>query len=191
MPSEVSICNIALNHLGERRITALTEDNPSARLCNDNYFDTRDSEITKREWNFAIARTSLAQDVTGPIFEFDNSYQLPVECLRVLNTEEELDIWRIEGRKLLTNADSVFIRFLQVVTDPNQFPHDFIQALGLALALVIGTAITKSEKLMLRLGSDYDTAISDASGVNLSEVGQSRDDLHFSWIRGRGQAFHG
>ena len=189
MPSEVSICNIALNHLGERRITALTEDNPSALLCNDNYFDTRDSEITKREWNFAVARTSLAQDVAGPIFEFDNSYQLPVECLRVLNTDEDLDIWRIEGRKLLTNADTVFIRFLQQVTDPNEFPADFIQALGLALALVIGTAITKSEKVLLRLESAYDRAISDASGVNLTEIGESRDDRFFSWIRGRDQAF--
>ncbi|MEE9366721.1 MAG: hypothetical protein V3W44_08550 [Dehalococcoidales bacterium] len=188
MSSEVEICNIALNALGEARITALTEDNPRARLCNDNYSGTRDAEIVKREWNFAIARVSLAKLVTAPIFEFDNAYQLPDECLRVLETDDSLDIWRIEGRLLLTNADSVKIRFLQQVTDPNEFPADFIRALGLALALAIGTSITKSEKLMIRLEAAYVRAISDASGVNLSEDGESRDDERFSWLRARGQA---
>lgn len=54
MPSEVSICNRALQAIGTRTsITSLSEDSVEARNCNLIFADTRDEVLQMAFWNFA------------------------------------------------------------------------------------------------------------------------------------------
>lgn len=57
MPSNaVDICNIALGHLGEASIVAITDDNTRARACNKHYDTALESTLRSHRWNFAQKR---------------------------------------------------------------------------------------------------------------------------------------
>lgn len=117
--SPVEICNSALLKLGAERINALSENNKRARLCNERFDALRKEVLRAHPWNFAIRRANLARLSTTPEYEYNFEYQLPTDCLRVLETEADKDNpsgdilgnsytkYKIEGRKLLTNASGV------------------------------------------------------------------------------------
>jgi hypothetical protein len=117
--SPVQICNAALLKLGAERINSLSESNKRARLFNERYNSIRKEVLRAHPWNFAIRRASLARLPESPAYEYDFQYQLPNDCLRVLETEADKDNpsgdilgnsvtkFKIEGRRLLTNATSI------------------------------------------------------------------------------------
>ena len=85
--SNVEICNIALTALGANNIMDLTENTEEARKCNVLFENLRDEMLEAHLWNFAIKRTGdLALSSTSPLWEFNNKFQLPTDCLRVLKT---------------------------------------------------------------------------------------------------------
>ena len=143
MASEVDICNLALTHIGQKSITNLTDDTQEARVCNLFYSDTRDSLLRSHPWNFAIRRVELALLPTTPAFQFGYEFSLPSDCLRVLFTDSRHD-FRVEGRKLLSNSDSVKIEYISRVEDTTQFDYGFIDALWTLLAYRISFNITES-----------------------------------------------
>ncbi len=124
--SPVQICNAALLKLGAERINSLTENNKRARLCNERYDSLRKEVLRAHPWNFAIRRADIPKLTTKPEYEYAAEYQLPNDCLRVLETEADKsnpsgDIlgpsttkFKIEGRKLLTNASSLTAAFCTI-----------------------------------------------------------------------------
>ena len=117
--SPVQICNAALLKLGAERINSLTENNKRARVFNERYNSIRKEVLRAHPWNFAIRRASLAKLPDAPAYEYGSQYQLPNDCLRVLETEaDRLNVtgdflgnhptkYKIEGRLLLTDGTSV------------------------------------------------------------------------------------
>ena len=91
--SEVEICNRALQKIGAKRITSLTQDAPNARACNVAYFVLRDMELRNHPWNFSIKRAELAADATPPDWGRQNSFTLPSDflCLRPDYPEDNLN----------------------------------------------------------------------------------------------------
>src|SRR5688572_8267905 len=108
--SDTEICNIALGHLGEAPITSLNEDSKAAWACNLHYALTRDELLRGHRWNFAKDRVQLSELAEGPAFGWARQFQLPADCLRVLEfNDQEIGDWiseeyEIEGRRLLTDA---------------------------------------------------------------------------------------
>ena len=84
--SETDIANSALAEIGARRITSLSDDSDSVRVCKEQFNNIRDSLLESHPWNFAIKRLQLGKLATSPEFGFDNQFQLPSDCLRVLGT---------------------------------------------------------------------------------------------------------
>lgn len=67
MPSEVSICNRALQAISTRsQIAALSEDSVEARNCRLIYADTRDEILQMAYWNFANKTAYLALVKSAP-----------------------------------------------------------------------------------------------------------------------------
>ena len=130
MPSVVDICNEAMDLLGAATITALTENSKEARLCNRRFVTVRDSVLRTHTWNVAVTRATLAQDTDPPAFGFTYQYSLPTDpyCLRVLsfwNSNVNNDVaaydsnvmFKIEGRKVLSNEGTCSIIYISRVTD--------------------------------------------------------------------------
>ena len=149
MTSEVDICNLALQRLGARTISALTDDNTSARACNRVYEHARDAEIRSHPWNFARARTSLAALSTAPTFGYAAQYQLPADFIRLLPARNTSD--------------------LKKVTDPNEFDEMFIDLLVARIAMDIAEKVTQSNSKKQDATARYSETKKETKRINAFE----------------------
>tara|TARA_R100001126_G_C4883912_1_gene181067 strand:- start:326 stop:904 length:579 start_codon:yes stop_codon:yes gene_type:complete len=166
MASVVDICNSALNALGASTIISLTENSKNARLCNQRYEPVRDAVFRSHPWNCLQKRVELAKDTTAPVFEFSNAYTLPADSLRILKSENSNlsnnEKFRIEGKKLLTNEDTIKILYVAKITDTTQYDTSLIETLSAKLAAELCYPITQSSTLMDRMFALYESKLKEA-----------------------------
>lgn len=112
--SAVSICSSALLLLGDSPIDSFDIENDRTRLVNGIYTYKRDKVLRLHPWNCATKRVVLSPDVTAPLFDWAYQYQLPADCLRVLNVglEDDPDPYRLEGRKILMDTSTCRLKYL-------------------------------------------------------------------------------
>jgi hypothetical protein len=182
MASVVDLCNRALDLLGAANITALTENSKEARLCNGNFDDVRDAVLRSHPWNVAITRKNLAADSATPAFGFSFQFTLPTDpfCLRVLsfwnsNVNNEVAaydsnvMFKIEGRKILSNEDTCNIIYIGRVTDTEQYDSLLNKAISARLAAEIAYNITGSNSVASNMLTIYEARLKEAKGVDSME----------------------
>ena len=176
MASVIEICNSALNLLGASTISSLSDDSKNARLCNQRYEPIRNKIFRSHPWNCLIKRAELAQDVAGPAIEYDYSYTLPSDCLRVLkihngstdSINSDLD-YKIEGRKLVTNQGTIYLVYVALVTDPNEFDVALQEAIAAQMAADLAYAITNNATLAKNYQEQADERLREARFVDATE----------------------
>lgn len=149
MTSQTEIANLALSVLGEAPIFDLEQNSPSARACKRHYESTRDALLRHHRWNFAIKRTILSRLEEDPAFGWAFAYQLPNDCLRVLELNGKQagtsnSDFEIEGDHLLTNAEVAMVRYTGQVVDARFFDSLFLEALSYKLASAVAMEVTGS-----------------------------------------------
>jgi len=176
MASVVDICNSALNLLGASTISALTDDTKNARLCNQRYEPVRNRIFRSHPWNCLIKRVQLAQDSAAPVIEFANQYTLPTDCLRVLkihngttdSVASALE-YKIEGRKIKTNEGTVYLVYVALDTDPNNYDAYVQEAISHQLAADIAYAVTNNATLANNYMSSADERLREARFIDATE----------------------
>ena len=176
MASTVDICNSALNLLGASTISALTEDTKNARLCNQRYEPIRNRVFRSHNWNCLIKRVELAQDSTGPVIEFTYGYTLPSDCLRVLKVHNgttdsiasALD-YKVEGRKIVTDEGTIYLVYVALDTDPNNYDSYLYEAVSHQLAADLAYAITNNSTLANQYMSRADERLREARFIDATE----------------------
>tara|TARA_R110000751_G_scaffold2075_7_gene11224 strand:+ start:7926 stop:8522 length:597 start_codon:yes stop_codon:yes gene_type:complete len=180
--SDVDICNLALQRLGTKAISALNEDSTAGRECNRVYAHARDSEIRNHPWSFARARASLAADAVAPIFGYALRFQLPAGFIRLLpvrnvatnslilgGIDPGID-WQIEGRYILTDDGAPLqIVYLQQITDPNEFDQLFTDLLVSRIAMDVAEKVTQSNTKKQNAELRYTDAMMKAKKANAFE----------------------
>ena len=182
MPSVVDICNEAMDLLGAATITSLTENSKEARLCNRRYETVRDHVLRAHPCNCAITRKALAKDSEAPAFGFKNQFTLPTDpyCLRVISlwnalVDNEVSaydsqiMYKIEGRKIITDADSCKITYIARVTDSEQFDTLLSSTIAHRLAAETAYAITGSNGVSQAMMALYDQRLKEARGMDAME----------------------
>ena len=161
MASVVNICNSSLNLLGASTISALTDDTKNARLCNQRYEPVRNRVFRSHAWNCLHKRVQLAQNSTAPVVEYDYAYALPSDCLRVLKIHNgttdsiasNID-YKLEGRNIVTDEGTVFIIYIALDTDPNNYDTYLQESISHQLAADLAYAVTNyatlADKYMVR-----------------------------------------
>lgn len=198
MTSQVSIINKALIVLGEQTIISVDDSNERARVMKSIYDQTRDAELRKNRWSFAMKRVSLTPLSTAPEWGYDYQYQLPSDCIRLDMIKDSyivpnLDNYRqqedlqytVEGRRILTSMTSPLpIRYIYRVTDTNEFDALFAESLSRKLAFDACEKITQSTQKKQLLWNEYRQALLDAVKVGAIEKPPVAlpDD---SWMHGR------
>lgn len=141
MTTDTDIANMALDLLKEAPITDITQDRPTARWLNRNFAATRDSVLSKADWNCAMKRTSLAEDGTAPAFGWTYRYAKPADCLRVLpltydgTSEGKPVASEIEGQWIMTNKSGPLkIRYVSRFEEYGNYPACLQEAVAAALA---------------------------------------------------------
>jgi len=182
MPSVVDICNEAMDLLGAATITALTENSKEARLCNRRFETVRDAVLRAHPWNTAITRASLAKDSESPAFGFANQFTLPTDpyCLRVLsfwNSNIDSDVapydsevmFKIEGRKVLSNEGTCKITYLARVTDTETYDSLLSSTIAHKLAAETAYAITGSTTVSQAMQQLYEVRLREARSIDAME----------------------
>ena len=169
MASVVEIANSALNMLGANNINSLTEDSKPARVINQRYIPVRDAVFRGHPWNCLIKRQALAADTEAPAFEFATAFSLPGDCLRVLQTEYLDTIFRVEGRKILTDESDINILYISRIEDPNEYDTLLIDTIATRLAAEIAYPLVASNTLATNLFTLYEKKLSEARFVDATE----------------------
>ena len=190
MADAVSICNLALQRLGARAISQLTEDTTSGRACNRVYTQARDSELRAHPWSFARERVQVAADSTDPIFGAAKKYAIPADCLRILptngtNASAVQDDWQIEGRFILTDDSSpINLIYLKKITDENTFDALFTELLVARIAMDVAEKVTQSNKKKEDAVLHYSATKKEARRINAFER-PPQDLPQDTWLEAR------
>ena len=156
--SETSICNMTLGRLGAERINDLGDNSDTqieAIHCRLHYEQTRNELQRSHFWRFNKDRQTLSLDTATPDFEWDYQHFLPNDFLRMrsvfgentLPNNTTVDSYSLEGKLLLSDDETVRIRYSKLVTDVTEFDPLFVKALVLELALKLVVPLTISVEM--------------------------------------------
>lgn len=174
MASTVGICNSGLIKLGATTIMSLTEGSRNANLCLEQYDKLRDDLLRSHNWNFAIRRAKLARLSAAPAYGFAHAWQLPVDALRTVAVHDNeagsgAVRYRIEGRRLLADADALWLRYIARIEDPNEMDVSFREALAWRLAIDFALPITQSASTQKDAEDGFRRALLRARSVDAIE----------------------
>jgi hypothetical protein len=184
MATDIEICNSALIKVGAGRIVSLDEDSASARLCKEQYPKVLLDLLRAHPWSFAIKRVQLAE-TTQPEYGYVSAFQLPNDCLRVLEMEGHETIeWRKEGRTIVTDASTVKIKYISSNIPPGNFDNNFAEALAAKIAADICYSLVQSVTLREQLMNEAQMKLAQARSFD-SQEGSPRVPYAKDWLYSR------
>jgi len=146
----VSICSDALLMLGAKAITSFNDGTDESSVCDRLYPDVRDSTLVMYPWSFSVKKVKLARLITTPNSVWSYEFQLPGDRLgnpravyqsATPGSPVQKD-WEIQGDKLLTNLDTIYIDY-QYSVGEFAMPQYFVQLLKYMMAWHLALPITE------------------------------------------------
>ncbi len=154
--SQTDIVNAGFAITGAKQVVNIDADTVSARLAKS-LFKTERLRVTDLpvNWKFATARVQLAKMTADPPFgSYCFQYALPGNCVRVIAMVDEFgDDFEYKHRKetavaitggrevetdvILTNEESVFIKYLRLRTDTATWPGWFGRLVSIGIAALV------------------------------------------------------
>lgn len=177
MYDPVSICNLALAHLGKEPITSLTEDNNlRARLCNNFYGVSFRSVLEEEIWTFAevtqLIETEVQSDVPNMRALSLESHVWRLYRVYKPGTTENMRGWYRSHNRLYIPAfyGSAIIVYTSGKTAESQLTASFVEALSFKLACRLCMPLTKDKGLKNSLKDDYENAMMEATSADGQQV---------------------
>lgn len=182
--AKVEICNLALGHLGNYGTVndIDTPTNDKEIICAQWYDITRQNLLKTVMPNFALARKLVAELVTTIPFGYDNCFEYPSDCLKVLglgNLADRADYtYSIEkhptgfGKVIYTDdewAAGMQIRYIKDVENVNSMSPEFKLLLSWELAGNIALPITQSPEKKAYIEKLLPMKRSELSGLSAQE----------------------
>lgn len=179
----LDIANMALGLLTEAPIDSLDEDSRAARMLRAHYETTREAELTKYVWHFAVLTNQISASLVDDALRY--RYELPADCLRLVALQDfhfEF-VQRADG--LYSNyAGPLKLTYVANIIDPNDWPSVFTDVLTAALAVKIAHPITGKVNMLQLAKETYRDALSTALRVNAVQKATSRRSR--TWEEARG-----
>lgn len=191
MTSYVAIANLAATTIGTAaRLTTPGDDTTLGRAVASVWEIEREAALRDGAWNFAMRRASLAALSEAPAHQFAAKFQLPADCIRLIEIYElRRDEWQLEGRAI--NADhtgALKIRYLANITEPAEFDPLFAKAFALRIACAIGNRIAGSTFKEELNWEKYRQALAEARRVDAME-NPPIEQAESSWVESRWQGY--
>ncbi|TPM25711.1 hypothetical protein [Mesorhizobium sp. B2-3-4] len=190
--TDLDVANMAIAVLDEAPIDSLDQDIKAARLLNLHFNLTREAELTKHAWVFAILRSSIAGADTGSgECTLNWAYELPGDCLRPLPPTDNGEpdgvpiSWRQEAGVIYTNLSGpLTLRYIANLTDPNDWDALFTEVVVAALAIKVAHPLTHKSGMIDIARSAYDRALDAAFSAQAIQRGGRMGTN--SWAQARG-----
>ena len=175
MTTATDLANLALGHLGCARISDLEETSVAAEHCRRMWDNCRDRLLRQYPWNFAIRRARLTPLAQIPEFEWARAWQLPGDCLKVLevngcpagvgNTP-----FQLEGQAILSNFGDCRLKYIRRVEGVSSWDAAFCELFSYELAKDIAPSFTLQPSIIQMLDQLAAPARSRAQESNASET---------------------
>ena len=173
MADKVTIINRALSTLGAEPIVALTDNTPQAKIANRYYPESRRSVLGECLWNFATKRVVLnlsTESIAWVTLGMNFVYQLPSDVVRIFETNSVGAQWRVEGDKIISDANTLGIKYVYDLEDTTKFSSSFVDAFADKLASDMCYAILNSNTEAERILKKYEgQSLPKATAENAQE----------------------
>lgn len=198
MPSDVDICNQALDLLGQSNITLITPPDAGSKeagLCSRMYPIVRDEIQTAFPWTELIVRTTIAADVASPDWGPEFQFTLPGDMMKPLDMYVggfRLDQRTIEGGKILSNEGGPLqIRYIKQNNDPNSWSALMVSSVATRMAFKMHPKLVGMDATSFRIIKDHMkevwTAARHANGQSRTPINWGIPDSWVSVRVGSGQ----
>ena len=181
--SQLGLYNLALQHLGMKKITSISGTDPSTVACNNFYETCLNDAYSEHAWPFATAQATVnASSVTAPL-GWTYCYDYPTEnCAKVwlvfneatYDKPDEQDFNTFYDpttgtRIIASNLEEAYIEYTHIVSDPTLWDTKFYLAMSYKLAASMAHALTGDAQKGLALMQLYNGIIHEAKRVGSSE----------------------
>lgn len=182
--TKLDIANRALDLTGSVPLSALDQDNDTARIIERNYDKILLRCLRKFPWPFAVKRVNLAPEATSPLNEFANQFILPADYLRTDEVFPRGFPYRIERDRLFSDESSVTLRYIssESLTETYRMDDGFVEYFAHELAAAICFSLTDSFTLRSALMKDAKDRFTEATAIDSQEFPEVEYDPG-PWIR--------
>lgn len=171
MTTVVKICNMALAHVGQPRISNISESNE----CDLFYEQVRDEELEGFDYYFGIARQSLAEKASNPLSkQWDYAYAIPsnLKTMIAITNEDARETdpkypFIVEGATLYTNVVRAQAIYAADSDDPSLWSALFRDAVAYKLASRIAIPITQRADFARWAMEQYQGCVSRAQAHSI------------------------
>lgn len=186
MASFTSITNRALSLLGQAPIVSLDDKTPESEEVNRVLPFVLDTVFRMHPWSSLRTRKSLAPTTTKPVYGFEYAYNLPADCLRLIEVVSEgRTKYSLEGRQILTNeGPEIFIKYIAEIKDPNKYDGLLREALACYLAYTICERITQSNSKRELAMREFENALNMARSTDSKENPPTPQQTD-TWVQAR------
>lgn len=188
MTTSIDVVNRALLLLGGREITSFTEESNEAKISKTLYLSTRDYVLRAYPWASLKKRAKLVELADAPISGFQHQYQIPGDCIRVLEVHSDgklrVDLWEVNGETVLTDAKPVSIVYLSNKVPEGKYSTQLVQALVYRLASEMSYAMTGSNQAQINYNSLFENVLREARTTDSLEQSYKKiGPRNFEFVR--------
>ena len=159
--SKVGIFNLAAVKLGEN-IYFTDPDEDGAKDFAQVWDETLHEVLELGEWRCARKRASLARLEDAPEWGYSYEYQLPNDCIKVIETNFGATYpWEIEDDKILTDVpgdadEKIYITYIYYLSTPTKFSPLLVDAIATRLAYTVCPTRRKNDvQKQTSLGQEF------------------------------------
>jgi len=194
MPSQVSICNMALGYLNHAiRIAAIDENSNEADQCSLYYEPALRATLRAFPWNFAMRYATLANLGTPISPSWTVMYAVPSDAVALRPIMPEIPgtpankyevAFNGTAKVIMCNVDDATARYTAFVDDPNIYDAQFVTAFAWQLASEMALVLTGSVQMKQMAETQFRNVINSAWVSDGSE-GIPDEPIEAEWIRAR------
>lgn len=175
--TKTNIVNLALAKLGSSLVTRLGDASiPGSHFGELLYQPTLERVLRDFPWSFASREKSLPQMTVAQSVEYDYSYSLPSDFIRIREIQGDVRYLKHEefsrtGDAINTDRTPALLKYVSMDVTPDEFDPDFQEAFVVLLASELATPLLQSPQLAQTLKQEYlGTALPKAKAIDARET---------------------
>jgi hypothetical protein len=178
MSTVISVCNLALAHIGKADISDLSSATAEARACRRFWDHARQTMLHNSSWTFALRREPMAELANDFVQRWPFRYARPASALKLLSVVppglsfrhgRAMPPFEVREGSVYTTVPQAEAEMVVDVTDPALFPPLFTHALSFHLATMIARPLTRSRALTEEMRRETELALSLAITADASQ----------------------
>lgn len=172
--------------VGADEINSFSDNTFEAKLASSVYTETKETLLQYYPWRFSLKQTDLGGALAAsPEFKWDYQYQLPSDCLRLVQLQGESD-YELYNRQIYTNVKPCKIVYQRNLNE-SEFPSYFIRALNFHLAKIFAMSLQEDINKMQIFDRAADKETARARQLDAQQQpNQKIPDIAFTALNVRG-----